>query len=1212
MYRIKSDDEALLLEHLKTYIEELSSQDRSYETLKTFRYIPNSHMIIFKGTQEVLSDVEKLMALLDSKTDDVKLISFNYKVQSAQMKPVVDNLRKVQDKLSKSDPLYTVLKNAQVVENSRLILFKGTAQQISELQTLLAQVDIASVDLQTDQMLYPLKVADGQTVLDQLKALENRLKKDPSKVDHALIDAISGVEWIRESNTLVITGTKRAVDQTAGFIASFDVAKNKLIGQEVLNYQVKNVHKDKFYQLYNDYVANLKSTDPYAQVFLSAQQIPGSQLIIFRGSADAIIQVKDILGKIDAAASGQEVLTKESSRFIIYKPQSLPAKELKKQLEKYGQDLADSQFADPLLINSLKGTKLTEGGEALMITGNEPSIAKIKELIQTVDRPQSASTSSTLFAYKTKTLSAKQLKKELLELVKGLSGQKMTSDPFLILAIENAQVVENSQTVLFSGNDETLAKLKLLIDSIDSGISTADTKKEADGFFVYKPRFLDAKQIKRNIDGIIDEFENTGLTDTLLIRTLKASRLTDNNRSILFTGTPDTIKKVQSLLETLDVGSDVHAGSPNFFLYKAVNLPASDVREMLLEIATDLEKSGLSDTRLIQTIRQSTIAASKTAITFTGDDATLKKVQELLPSVDIAKKEDISGIQQIGQTTFMIYKIQQASPELLMESLRAIAKDLGKARGADQDLIKTIDNMRYVDETRSIVFTGSHQTLSKVTTLLEKFDLPAARKVETTRASAEDYVLYQPKFLSGDELIMLMKDFETSLRSTGVKDHQLIDCIQNLKWMPKTTTIIVSGDKQSIAKVMGLLEKFDVPGKQEKKAEPMIETIEDTSFLIYKVQYHAGASILEAVSRIGGDLSQNMSAPTQALVKAIRTLQVVNVTNSLVATGDAKSLSKLKELIQNIDVPLKQIFIEVLVVETDLINDFALGLRWASQGKIKNKLAFSAANSGKTDTQAGIPVPIVKNVNATTPPNPANIPVTGGGSLGVIGDLIFHKGQSFVSLGDFVNALQTDTDSTIVLNQKLITQDNRDSSLFVGQNIPYTGSQVTNQSSNTTTQANILYMDIGIQLEITPKVGDDNIITMDIKQNITEEKASSQTSSTGTNVFGIPTRKTTLTTSVHVPNDYFVVLTGQIRNTSTRTKVAIPCLGGLPLIGAAFTENASKKNNSSIVMFIKPHIINTEEEYKKLTERQEDLFRNESVDEDFDKGVELVKTPDDK
>src|SRR5690242_15329587 len=114
------------------------------------------------------------------------------------------------------------------------------------------------------------------------------------------------------------------------------------------------------------------------------------------------------------------------------------------------------------------------------------------------------------------------------------------------------------------------------------------------------------------------------------------------------------------------------------------------------------------------------------------------------------------------------------------------------------------------------------------------------------------------------------------------------------------------------------------------------------------------------------------------------------------------------------------------------------------------------------------------------------IPLVPGFDLGVIGDIIMHKGKSYLSLGSLVSALQLDGTSTIVLNQKIITQDNKNSTIFVGDNIPFTGSVVQTVGQSQQTSANIEYRDVGVSLSITPRLGEGDIITLEINEQITE------------------------------------------------------------------------------------------------------------------------------
>jgi type III secretion protein C len=108
-------------------------------------------------------------------------------------------------------------------------------------------------------------------------------------------------------------------------------------------------------------------------------------------------------------------------------------------------------------------------------------------------------------------------------------------------------------------------------------------------------------------------------------------------------------------------------------------------------------------------------------------------------------------------------------------------------------------------------------------------------------------------------------------------------------------------------------------------------------------------------------------------------------------------------------------------------------------------------------------------------------------------------------------------------------------------------------------------------------------------------------------VAGIRTKKSSMQTRVHVPDKAFVVLSGQIRNTQTKAKSGLPCLGGLPVIGAAFSQSSKNDSLSDIIIFIRPEIIQTSDQWKELSEQQEDIVREQTNPEQFDRAIDLVK-----
>ena len=161
-------------------------------------------------------------------------------------------------------------------------------------------------------------------------------------------------------------------------------------------------------------------------------------------------------------------------------------------------------------------------------------------------------------------------------------------------------------------------------------------------------------------------------------------------------------------------------------------------------------------------------------------------------------------------------------------------------------------------------------------------------------------------------------------------------------------------------------DKSDIPiDKLLAGALPPGSSSDPIEFGVYKLKYHQGGEIEEALKKIASDLSRRREQPNK-LIEAIQTIQWVKTTNSLFYSGDAETMVSLKRLIGTLDVPLRQVFIEVLVVETDAKKTTEFGLQWIGGGKFRDKIGFGTGNlAGKG---GGAFAKAVQGVNGSDPP----------------------------------------------------------------------------------------------------------------------------------------------------------------------------------------------------------------------------------------------------
>lgn len=957
----------------------------------------------------------------------------------------------------------------------------------------------------------------------------------------------------------------------------------------------------------------------------SAKWIKESNSILFLADDETLTKLKDLLQTLDTAAS-ESSLPSPKSNFFVYKIKFSNPDHLQNSLDQMVEDLQKAPQPDYNLIDALTSMKYIPDAHSLVFTGDTASLTRLNDILGIFDVSTQASTDAQFLIYNPKYKTGEELKESLVEIVNNLKTSGL-GDSLLSQTVSSMQWNADTNSMIFSGAPETLSRLGPLLNSLDAGKDGVGSRS----FFVYKLQNASGSVVIESLKKISQNLKDSNAANHALIATLRDAKWVKDNNSILLTGNPEILEQAKMVIQEFDVPASALSGNKSsFFIYKPIHLSPQAVESTMRDMGKDLSASGLVDNDLLSTIDTMKYVESTQSILFTGSPDVLEKIKGLIADVDVISPSD-AQIKQLGAYTFLIYKIQFVPGPQLVLALKGLTTDLQRNKAITPSEVDAINSLKWIKETNSLLFTGPPETLQKIELLVKKFDVPAlAPQKDGGPPPVSNFVVYTPRFVPGDELIQILEEFQHNLASAGVTNQSLYETITNLKWVPRTCSLIISGDQDSIARVEDLLKRFDVPAPGPEGNQASIESIQNTSFLIYKLQYHQGSEILSALKQIATDLTPGTAVGNQNLLNSINSLQWIRVTNSLLASGEGDTLSKLRDLIQNIDVPLRQVFIEVLVITTELTNTQNFGLQWGGKMKFLNKFAASTGNFPVTDSPlTGATTPGSAATTAfqsgiqTMPPNPNSIPFVNGFDLGVIGDIIMHKGKSFINLGSLVDALQTDLDSTIILNPKIITQDNQTSTIFVGNNIPFIGSLVTTNSTIVSSSSNIEYRDIGFNLTVTPTIGNNDVVTLDISNDIsqvTNNQSIVQTNVNGngstSNINGIETSHTTMSTKVHVPDKHFVVLSGMITDTKARFKSGIPCLGGLPVIGAAFSENDRIASKQNVIIFMRPHIVNTYADYKEITEHQENIYKNAAtipvLKEEFDAGVDSVKQAEDE
>lgn len=301
-------------------------------------------------------------------------------------------------------------------------------------------------------------------------------------------------------------------------------------------------------------------------------------------------------------------------------------------------------------------------------------------------------------------------------------------------------------------------------------------------------------------------------------------------------------------------------------------------------------------------------------------------------------------------------------------------------------------------------------------------------------------------------------------------------------------------------------------------------------------------------------------------------------TNTLIVQDTLAQLEEIRRVVNLLDVAVRQVMIESRVVIAN--NDFArdLGVRFGvsgSMGSFENNevligggqngnLALSGFDSGpfglNTETGTRYNSTLTDDDgNATLITNlPAN---TIADPTGSINFLIGKVGSYLIQLE--LSAMQREGRGEIVSSPRVITSDQHQATIKVGQEIPY---QERTGQGNTS----VAFKEAVLQLDVTPHITPDNRIIMDLEVNKDQPDYTNA-------VLGVPPVDTrSVKTNVLVDNGETVVLGGVFEREKTFSKSQVPWLGDVPLVGRLFKQEARQDNNSELLIFVTPKILNSE------------------------------------
>ncbi len=400
---------------------------------------------------------------------------------------------------------------------------------------------------------------------------------------------------------------------------------------------------------------------------------------------------------------------------------------------------------------------------------------------------------------------------------------------------------------------------------------------------------------------------------------------------------------------------------------------------------------------------------------------------------------------------------------------------------------------------------------------------------------------------------------------------------------PQTNTLILTDIKSNMAKLLELIEELD---KEPQKGKGGIY-----------VHYLQNASA-EEMAKVLSNLTSKAparppvgQAPQEAVVHFEGGISITSdkATNSLIIMASPEDYERLKSIIERLDIRRKQVYVEAAIVEMGIDKARELGFEWRST---ENVTAGESIVVGGTQLGSGIS-------NTTS--------VAGLASLnGLAAAYIkgFLPDGTTPNVGALVRLFQADSDVNVLSTPNILTLDNQEAKIVVGQNVPFiTG---VSQTAGGNVQATIERKDVGVQLKITPHTTDSDLVKLDIYQEISSLAGSVPV---GTNQEVPITSKRSAETSVVVRDKETIVIAGLIKDDITVTERKVPLLGDIPILGYLFKYESRKKSKTNLMLFITPHIIRDAETLEEISRNKRDIAEEFRKKHKFDLKDDFILNP---
>ncbi|RRU73523.1 type II secretion system protein GspD [Stutzerimonas xanthomarina] len=560
--------------------------------------------------------------------------------------------------------------------------------------------------------------------------------------------------------------------------------------------------------------------------------------------------------------------------------------------------------------------------------------------------------------------------------------------------------------------------------------------------------------------------------------------------------------------------------SPNQQDGWTINLKDADIRAFIDQISQLSGQTFIVDPRVkgqVSVVSNATLSLSEVYQLFLSVMAThgfsvltQGDVARVVPNAE-AKAEAGSGPTGGDQLETRVIQVQHTSAAELIPLIRPLVPQFG--------------HLAAVSSANALIISDRSANIARIEDLVRQLD----------RAESNDYAVLNLRHGWAMDIAEVLRN---SLMRGDAKTTSGVQIIAD----SRTNRLIFIGPSEARGKLAALAQSLDTP------------TTRSANTRVIRLRHNDAKSLAETLGDISEGLknpesgeSATTARPQNILIRADESL------NALVLLADPELIGTLESIVRQLDVPRAQVMVEAAIVEVSGDITDALGVQWAVDAR-----GGTGGAGGVSFGNTGISVGSVLNaINENEIPE--NLP--DGAIIGV----------GTRSFGALITALSSNSKSNLLSTPSLLTLDNQEAEILVGQNVPFqTGSYTTDAAGANNPFTTIERQDIGVTLKVTPHINEGATLRLQIEQEISSIAPSASLTAQAVDLV---TNKRAIKSTILAEDGQVIVLGGLIQDDVTRTNAKVPLLGDIPFLGALFRSTQETHVKRNLMVFLRPTVI---------------------------------------